>query len=124
MFNVETIGVLCVNYVNQDLERPFYSLNITQHKKDRDEYFYVNIFFKEGESIPENRTKIRVKGEGRLFKDKNTKVTRISISEAEILEEIPEEEISIAEEDIPITENITASTDLFGDDITPDKFAF
>ena len=30
MFNVKVIGVLYVNYVNNDPERPFYSLNITQ----------------------------------------------------------------------------------------------
>lgn len=123
MFNVKVIGVLYVNYVNNDPERPFYSLNITQKKKDGEEYFYVNIFFNEDVEVPENGTKIKVKGEGRLFRDKNTKVTRISISNAEIIEEIQENNFLLDESDTPITESITSSTDLF-EGKTTDDFAF
>ena len=73
--------------------------------------------------MPENGTKIKVKGEGRLFRDKNTKVTRISISNAEIIEEIQENNFSLDESDTPITESITSSTDLF-EGKTTDDFAF
>ena len=121
MFKVEVIGTLYINYVNGDPEKPFYSLNITQAKKDGAEYFYVNIFFKEGIIIPDNGTKIRVKGDGKLFRDKNTKVVRISISNAQI-EEIIENEQKITEEDVPLSEP-KLSTDLF-DNKSIDEFAF
>lgn len=121
MFKVEVIGTLYINYVKGDLDKPFYSINITQSKRDGEEYFYVNIFFKEGITIPDNGTKIRVTGDGKLFRDKNTKVVRISISNAQI-EEIIENEQKITEEDVPLSES-KLSTDLF-DNKSIDEFAF
>lgn len=71
------------------------SLLIRQYNKD----FFVNVYFKEGEIIPSQNHKIHFKAKGRFFKDKKTMITRFSLSETEVLEDLGIDEIEMLNEE-------------------------
>ena len=121
-----------VVYVNGTIDKPYYSINIAQKNKKGEEYFYVNIFWDRETEIPEHESKIRGKGKCRLFRDRNTNVVRMSISDAIIIENlgknIPEAKIQsemspYAFEEKKEDDNMVNIDDAFEDKIVED-FAF
>ena len=72
----------------------WYSLLIRQTGRA----FYVNIYFKAGEPIPNENHKVHIKARGKLFIDKKTHKTRISLYDAEVIEDLGIDEIEVLNE--------------------------
>lgn len=97
----------------------WYSLLIRQYNQ----IHYVNVYWKEGEPIPTQDHKVHIKGRGKLFKDKRTQVTRFSIMDAEVLEDLGIDELELIEQQAKEI-SLVASDQKFdvvgvGDDVLP-----
>lgn len=79
-------------YRNETAE--WYSLLIRQYNQTH----FINVYWKTGEPIPTQDHKVHVKGRGKLFKDKRTKVTRFSIYDTVVLEDLGIDELELIEQ--------------------------
>ena len=72
----------------------WYSILVRQNGKT----FYINAYFKEGEPIPNENHKLHLKARGKLFSDKRTRITRLSLYDTEVIEDLGIDEIEILNE--------------------------
>lgn len=94
--DIRVMGTL-KKYRNEVTE--WYSLLVRQYNKD----FFVNIYFKKGEAIPAQNHKLNIKCRGKLFSDKKTFVTRLSLYDAEVIEDLGIDDFEIYNEQEKIT---------------------
>lgn len=57
--------------------------------------YYINAYFQRGTFIPENNHKVHFKARGKLFKDKKTKITRLSFYDTEVIEDLGLDDVEV-----------------------------
>lgn len=88
------INVIATVKKYRNSQAEWYSLIVRQYNKD----FYINVYWKKDEPVPTVNHKVHVKARGRLFRDRKTLVTRISLYDAVVLEDLGIDEIEVMNE--------------------------